>query len=164
MSEAGGQRARLVVPAAELERVRARAAGGYPHEVCGFLVGRRGPDGRIEVLAAWPAENVREEDRARRYLIDPADYLAAERAAEGEDRALVGFYHSHPDAPARPSEHDREHAWPTVAYLIVAVADGEPGEATAWRLADDRSRFEPLEIEIGAMHPEEEESEPCPRS
>ena len=61
---------------------------------------------------------------------------------------LIGWYHSHPDAPARPSEFDREHAWPWYSYIIVSVQKGEPRDTTSWRLHDDRAAYDPEEIEI----------------
>lgn len=139
---------RLALPAAALERVRDEVAAGYPDEVCGFLIGRRDGGGRIEVAAVRPAGNARADERRTRYRIDPDDYRSVEREADRSGSEVVGFYHSHPDAPARPSEYDRDHAWPSVAYLIVEVRGGAAAEATAWRLADDRSRFEPLDMEI----------------
>ena len=62
----------------------------------------------------------------------------------------MGWYHSHPDHPARPSEFDREHAWPWYSYIIVSVAAGKPQDMTSWRLADDRSHFLPEEIRTRA--------------
>ena len=69
---------------------------------------------------------------------------AAEREAEERGLELVGIYHSHPDAPAVPSEYDREHAWPNSAYVIVSVEDGRAGGLRAWLLTEDRSRFDEL--------------------
>ena len=57
---------------------------------------------------------------------------------------LIGIYHSHPDAPPRPSEYDREHAWPNSAYVIVSVQAGRAGEVRAWLLTEDRSKFDEL--------------------
>ena len=71
---------------------------------------------------------------------------AAERMARERKLELVGWYHSHPDHPARPSEFDREHAWPWYSYIIVSVANREPGDMTSWRLTDDRLTFLPEEI------------------
>jgi len=60
---------------------------------------------------------------------------------------VVGFFHSHPDHPASPSAFDLEHAWPYYSYLIVSVGRGRVADARAWRLATDRSRFEPETLE-----------------
>ena len=61
--------------------------------------------------------------------------------AEGEAE-LLGFYHSHPDHPARPSQYDLDHAWPFFSYVIVSVCGGVPEDMTSWRLKDDRSAFD----------------------
>ncbi len=63
---------------------------------------------------------------------------------------LIGWYHSHPDAPARPSEFDREHAWPWYSYIIVSVQQREPRDTTSWRLRDDRSAYDSETIESAA--------------
>jgi proteasome lid subunit RPN8/RPN11 len=118
----------------------------YPEEGCGVLLGHLdGDSGRIAALV--PVENRDPDERARRYLIGPADYLRAEREAERQGLDVVGFYHSHPDHPARPSATDlAEATFPGFVYTITAVADGHAEETTAWRLADDRSRFLPVPL------------------
>ena len=58
---------------------------------------------------------------------------------------MLGIYHSHPDDPARPSEYDRDHAWPWYSYLILAVGRGAAGDLNAWQLRDDRTGFDPVE-------------------
>ncbi len=128
----------------ELRAAIARhAERSYPEECCGILLGRVGEDGVKHVSALIPVENVREAAaRARRYLIEPETVAAAERQAAAAGLDVLGFYHSHPDHPARPSEFDREHAWPFWSYVIVAVARGEPGEMTSWTL-DDARAFQP---------------------
>ncbi len=65
-----------------------------------------------------------------------------ERLADAEGLALLGFYHSHPDHPAIPSEYDREHAFPFFHYVVMAVAGGQPGEVSSWILSEDRGVFE----------------------
>ena len=140
---------RVALPPSALEAIRRHAGRGYPHEVCGFLLGQADPAGRrYTVRAPRPAENRRTDEARTRYLIDPEAYRAAEREAAERGLDIAGFYHSHPDAPARPSEFDRAHAWPSIPYLIVAVGTKGPGEATAWLLADDRSRFAPLALDL----------------
>ncbi len=94
------------------------------------------------MIEAVALTNVREADRHRRYLIAPDDVLALERRAAAADLEVVGYFHSHPDAPARPSAFDREHAWPWYVYLIVSIAEGRATEARAWRLSPDREGFD----------------------
>lgn len=135
-----------------LARIRRHVEAAYPEEACGGLLGSSGPDGVVEIAAAEPAANARPDKRGRRYLIGPDDVLALERRAEEAGLDLVGYYHSHPDAPAVPSEFDRAHAWPWYVYLIVRVEAGRATEAQAWRLSDDRERFDPLALD-GAERP-----------
>lgn len=129
--------------------IRAHAAESYPHECCGALLGRDAAGAR-KVLRAFPLPNRRQDSPHNRFSLDAADVVAAERAAREMGAELVGWYHSHPDHPARPSGYDREHAWPWYSYVIVAVAGGAPGQMTSWRLADDRGVFAPEALEIAA--------------
>ena len=117
--------------------IRRHGRDAYPHECCGALIGR----GRV-VAEALALPNATVEGPRRRFLVRPVDYRAAERRAAEQGGELLGFYHSHPDGPARPSRYDLDHAWPAFAYVIVAVAAREPGALTSWRLRDDRSKFD----------------------
>ncbi len=142
-----GQGAMLELIEGLAGRIRAHGAETYPHECCGALLGRDAAGGR-EVIDTFPLVNRREDSPRNRFSITAEDFRAAERAANERGLEVVGWYHSHPDHPARPSEYDREHAWPWYSYVIVSVAPRESGEMTSWRLTDDRSRFEPEEIEL----------------
>jgi proteasome lid subunit RPN8/RPN11 len=127
------------------EAIRRHGEETYPHECCGALVGG---DGRVSV--AVPLPNTTEEGPRRRFLVRPADYRLAEARAAEAGGELVGFYHSHPDHPARPSQFDLDHAWPNFAYVIVSVASGVSRDMTVWWLQEDRSRFEE-----GVLHGDE---------
>ncbi len=116
----------------------------YPHECCGALIGRHGV---VEEALALP--NTSEEGTRNRFRIRPADYRAAERRAAAGGGDLVGFYHSHPDHPARPSRYDLDHAWPVFVYVIVSVEGGEPAAMTSWRLREDRSAFDEEPLSVG---------------
>ncbi len=141
----------LLIPAALLQNVGSHGAGAYPNECCGALLGTAGDDGAKAVRALLPLDNRREGEAARtRFLVTAEDYRWAEQQARQQGLDIVGFYHSHPDHPARPSEFDREHALPWYSYVIVRVSGGEPQEATSWVLADDRSRFLPEELKVEA--------------
>ena len=99
--------------------------------------------------------NTTEEGPRRRFLVRPSDYREAERRATELGAELLGFYHSHPDHPARPSQYDLDHAWPTFAYIIVAVAEGLSKDMTVWFLKDDRSSFEEGSLNHGENpHPD----------
>ena len=125
--------------------IRRHGQETYPHECCGALIETAGG-----VRATVPLPNTTEEGPRRRFLVRPSDYRVAETRARELGGELVGFYHSHPDHPARPSQYDLDHAWPNFAYVIVAVAAGRAGDMTVWWLKEDRSTF--LE---GTLHGDE---------
>jgi proteasome lid subunit RPN8/RPN11 len=130
--------------------IRAHGCETYPHECCGALIGT---GGSVSDVVALP--NTTEEGPRRRFLVRPSDYREAERRAAELGAELLGFYHSHPDHPARPSQYDLDHAWPTFAYIIVAVASGIAGDMTVWFLKDDRSSFEEGSLHHGEnSHPD----------
>lgn len=142
---------KLLWDATQAAAVARHAERGYPHEVCGILVGRRDPGrGLSDVVEVVPVDNAwaDEGERVRRFQIEPVDILRVERRAREEGLEIVGFYHSHPDHPARPSTTDREFAWPVYAYVIQSVTGGRAGEAACWRLRDDRSEYEREVIEF----------------
>jgi proteasome lid subunit RPN8/RPN11 len=117
--------------------IRAHGAETYPNECCGALIGR---EGIVSETFALP--NTTEEGPRTRFLVRPQDYQAAERRASELGAELLGFYHSHPDHPARPSQYDLDHAWPVFSYVIVSVRGGVSEDMTSWRLREDRSVFD----------------------
>jgi len=122
---------------------------GYPDEVCGILVGEReGADADKIVREVVAANNAWEEtgEHRRRFRIAPDDFVRAERAARAAGHEVLGFYHSHPDHEAEPSETDREYAWPMYSYVIQTVHRGVALAVRSWVLKDDRSGYseEPL--------------------
>ena len=134
----------IAISEALLEEIRAHGRDTYPEECCGGLLGRRGEPARVSRIER--IDNVRDENRARRYEVSPQDYLRLERLAAENGVELLGFYHSHPDHPAAPSAYDRDHAFPFFHYLVCAVASGRPGEITAWVLSEDRGEFDREDI------------------
>jgi proteasome lid subunit RPN8/RPN11 len=141
---------RLNVTSAVDQAIRWHGQETYPHECCGAMVGRG--DQVIDVVAL---PNTTEEGPRRRFLVRASDYREAEQRAAELGADLLGFYHSHPDHPARPSQYDLDHAWPTFAYVIVAVAAGAAGDMTVWYLKDDRSTFEEGSLQHGENpHPD----------
>lgn len=148
---------------AQIETIREHGSADYPNECCGILLGdangahkvvreviplknlRLDPARAQELL---PLESPGRESERNRFLIDPLEQLKVEKGARTRGLDVLGYYHSHPDAPARPSEYDREHAWPWYSYVIVSVEKGEPGEMTSWVLSDDRCRFDREQFEV----------------
>src|SRR5207247_1870672 len=86
------------------------AVKAFPDECCGFVYGREDENGRRLITLAQPVHNVKKGDKRRRFEIAPMDYLDAEKYAEQNNIELLGVYHSHPNHPAVPSEHDRAAA------------------------------------------------------
>ena len=123
--------------------IRAHGRETFPHECCGAMLGK---DGVVQEAYALP--NTTEEGPRRRFLVRPDDYRVAEKRAREAGLDLLGFYHSHPDHPARPSQYDLDHAWPNFSYIIVSVAAGVAADVRSWKLRDDRSAFdeEPLSV------------------
>jgi len=141
----------LVLSPALQAALRSSGEAAYPEEGAGLILGQiEGQRRRAQRLLALPNRSP-EDSRARRYQLDPRDLLRAEDEAERQGMEILGVYHSHPDHPARPSETDRELALPWYCYVITSIEQGRADESTAWRLADDHSRFEPFAIEVDSQ-------------
>ena len=132
----------LILNAQNLTALQQHVEGTYPYEGGGWLIGRVGDGGGKEVMEIKPIANQRElEDQHNRILITDQLYRQGEAYADSQNLLLVGFFHSHPDHPARPSEFDRDHALPWWSYLIISVQQGKSAEVLSWELRDDRSGF-----------------------
>jgi len=123
--------------------IRRHGRESYPEECCGALIGLDG-----SVVEAMRLPNLMGEEARRHFLVGPVEYQVAEKRATEMGGKLMGFYHSHPDHPARPSQNDLEQAWPTFLYVILAVQDGKPGTMTSWRLREDRSAFDEQTVAV----------------
>ena len=123
-----------------MEKVIDHAISIYPEECCGFLYGND-IDGIVEVRMAKSMHNERTDKRNRRFLINPEQYLEAEKFADKSGFQLVGVYHSHPDHQAVPSQYDLEMAFPSFLYLIVSVNQESTTDTRWWQLSQDRTQF-----------------------
>ena len=133
-----------------LAEIRRHGESDYPHECCGLLIGQLEAGGRKVVDEVLPISNSREEAAKRnRFLITPDDLMRGEKVARSRGRDVVGFYHSHPDHPAVPSQFDLEHAWPVYSYVIVSVRSGRSEDLLSWELRSDRSRFDAEDLSKG---------------
>jgi proteasome lid subunit RPN8/RPN11 len=124
-----------------LEAIRAHGVETFPDECCGALIEVDGV-----VVDAFKLPNTTSAGAARRFKIGPGDYRASEARASELKGTLAGFYHSHPNHPARPSAYDLEQAWPNFSYVIISVNAAVPGDITCWYLKDDRTAFEQGEL------------------
>ena len=130
-----------------LDEIRRHGEETFPYECCGFLLGTQNGESKT-LLELRSAENEKEENLERRFLITPQKYMQAERYALSQGLDVLGFYHSHPDHPARPSQFDLDHAWPNQSYIIVSIMNGKSDALTSWVLKEDRSAFDEEPIGI----------------
>ena len=124
----------------------------YPEEGCGFFFGSTSDDVRT-VVEILPVPNAQDGDKRRRFLIDPLDYIRAEKYSLESGLELLGVYHSHPNHPAIPSEHDLKQAIQNFSYIIVSVIEGNPDDITCWRLTENGS-FEAEFIQANPIIPQ----------
>lgn len=119
----------LVLPTGIRDDILERARDGQPAEICGVFGGDFNPN-RSRVRSCYLADNVADTPRTR-YRIDPEEQLAIFDALEARGEDIVGFYHSHPRGPPRPSATDTAQAtWSERSYLIVSL---EPQAVGSWR-------------------------------
>lgn len=142
----------LTISKQTLSMMHKHAETDYPNECCGFFYGLADGDER-RVHNVQEVKNAKEGDQRRRFQIDPRDYQQAEKYAIDHDLDLLGVYHSHPDHPAEPSEHDRKVAMPYFSYIIISVQDGQASTTRSWRLNENK-QFDEEAVEIKEFSPE----------
>jgi len=130
--------------------IRGDAKKAYPNECCGALMGIVDDSGSKTVKQTRAIINAQAgEEQYHRFLITPEDMMDAETAARKLGLDVIGFYHSHPDDRAVPSQFDKDHALPFYSYIIVSVLKGEDKDLKSWELTPDRTEFLPEEIKEG---------------
>ena len=136
----------IIVSEDQFAAMRAHGERDYPYECCGLMLGKFN-EGRKSVVEIYPISNAREEEAKRnRFLIRPEELMRGEKYARSQGLEVVGFYHSHPDDVAVPSQYDLEHAWPTYSYIVMSVKQGQAVDLRSWEMEADRSRFNKEEI------------------
>lgn len=136
----------VLIRNSDLQFIMSHARSTYPEECCGFLLGLDSGVRSVERIVS--VQNVNQESRRNRYNIDPKDLIRADEEARRSNMSLIGIYHSHPDAPAQPSQFDLEHAWPWYTYLLLSVQNGHPKDVAAWNLSEDRSAFQLDDLKV----------------
>ena len=137
----------VLIDAALQQQIFAQLQGNYPNEGGGFLLGSRGEATHLH--ESRPVANTfSSEEQFHRYAMTPLDWAKLEDETDAASLVLVGYYHSHPNAPAVPSEYDRVHALPNFCYLITSVRAGQAVECRAWQLSADRARFLELPLTV----------------
>lgn len=147
----------IKISAEHLQAICTHAERTYPEECCGMMLGKIGDEGKTvvevwETLNAWDEEKSAEfpgsggvRGKERTFAIAPLDIIKAQKEARDRQLQIIGFYHSHPDHPAMPSEMDRAIAWQVYSYIIVSVSEGKALEVRSWCL-DDAHQFQSEEI------------------
>lgn len=139
----------LLLSSKHTEYIREHGEREYPYECCGLLIGNFSEEAKT-VCETLPISNAREDSARRtRFLIQPEELLRGEKYAAQKGLDVIGFYHSHPDHPARPSQYDLEHAWPVYSYIVVAVHTGRAQDLRSWELQPDRNAFNEEDIQKG---------------
>jgi proteasome lid subunit RPN8/RPN11 len=128
----------MIDPGARKEMIN-DALNSFPDECCGFFFGREDENSRL-ITDIIVVDNAKEGDKRRRFEISHLDYIKAEQFADGHHLQLLGVYHSHPNHPAIPSEHDRVAAQPYFSYIIISVIEKQYHDFRSWRL-NDESKF-----------------------
>lgn len=137
----------ITLTADQVRAIEVHGEETFPNECCGFMLGTSEGDDKtiVELMRAY---NEREEEaKYNRFLITPEAYMRGEKHARAKGLDIMGFYHSHPSAPARPSQYDLDHAWPWMSYVIVSIMEAKADAMTSWVLRDDRSAFDEETIE-----------------
>jgi thiosulfate/3-mercaptopyruvate sulfurtransferase len=140
----------LVLTVEQAAQIEREGVAAYPNECCGAMLGRdnsQASGGDRIVLRLEPLANAfAADERYHRFSLDPQELMRLEKRAGTAGLAVLGFYHSHPDHPATPSETDRLNAWPFYSYVIVSIARREPVDLTSWRLDESSEQFKGEEI------------------
>ena len=125
----------LKLAAKDYEAIRRHGEETYPHECCGVLLGRVDDDGTRIVTSAARCGNTRTDSPQNRYNIDPRDQIRIQREGRERGEDIIGYYHSHPDHPARWSPTDLAEAhWPGYSYVITSVDKGKAAITNSFEL------------------------------
>jgi proteasome lid subunit RPN8/RPN11 len=142
---------RLILTDAQKSQIEREGEAAYPNECCGAILGQDRPENGVTLRIVQKLEALKNSFEAgeqfHRFSLDPKELMQLDKRAGEAGLAVLGFYHSHPDHPARPSEYDRTHGWPYYSYVIVAIAKGAAADMTSWQLDPETEQFQPEEIE-----------------
>jgi proteasome lid subunit RPN8/RPN11 len=128
-----------------LQQVHAHAGEGYPNEVCGMLIAVRGTG---QVTQARRVRNTVVERARDRYEMDPYDQMRIQRECDAEGTEILGYYHSHPDHPARASITDSTRSWAGPVYVIVSCVRGEVVDGNAFVAERDGGPMHQVPLEV----------------
>src|SRR6266704_2680460 len=138
----------IVLSESIASQIESEGVAAYPNECCGILIGRE-VNGKKRVERLAPMKNVFDAgEQYHRFTIDPLAQIEAEKSADDAGQMVLGYYHSHPDHPAAPSEYDRTHVppWSFYGHIIVAIEKGRPAAMTAWFMDEVSEQFKSIEL------------------
>ncbi len=142
---------KLILTSDQKRQIEADGVAAYPNECCGIIFGRDvGGVGRMVEELETVENEFEADEQYHRFSITGATLMKAEKKCTG-GKMVLGFYHSHPDHPARPSEYDREHAWPFYSYVIVAIHKKQPEKMTCWLLDEATEQFGEQVISVASI-------------
>ncbi|MGD0388907.1 MAG: M67 family metallopeptidase [Tepidisphaeraceae bacterium] len=140
----------LVLSPEQVGQIEREGAAAYPNECCGAMLGRDVADAsgvrRVVARLAPLSNSFAADEQYHRFSLDARELMQLEKRAAEAGLAVLGFYHSHPNNPAQPSETDRRHAWPFYSYVIVAIAGRQPIDLTSWQLDESTEQFRQEQI------------------
>jgi proteasome lid subunit RPN8/RPN11 len=141
----------IVLSPDQYKMIEAEGVKAFPNECCGVVYGRDFGARRVVERLEPVANDFESGEQYHRFSISARTLMEAEKSAAAAGQMVLGFYHSHPDHPARPSEYDRTHAWPFYSYVIVSIMSRKPAAMTSWVLDERTEQFEEQPI----VRPEE---------
>ncbi len=145
----------ITISPTHLTEIQDHGKEAYPYECCGAILGqvdtKEGTKIGTQILRIennWQDQG-EGETRHRRFAITAEDYRFLEKTAKQKELTLLGFYHTHPDHPAKPSGTDLSYAWPFFSYIILSVEKGQPKDIYSYELDTDKSEFFSEQLSIG---------------
>jgi len=123
-----------------MDQIYAHGEESYPYECCGALIAEQANGSEVSEIRKL--KNINKDSPKTRYNIDPMDLMNLEDELDEAGLVMIGIYHSHPDHPAKPSEYDRNHAWPNLSYMVMRTTKGVTEEITSWTLDSNKQFIE----------------------
>ena len=144
----------IEISTVQLQVIFDHATSVYPEECCGILLGKLEPEQKIVVeviptMNEWESLETVENHRTKntRFTIPAKEIFLAQKRGRDLGLEILGFFHSHPDYPAIPSECDRLQAWEIYSYPIVSVIQGQAVDIQSWIL-DNQQVFQSEQIKL----------------
>jgi proteasome lid subunit RPN8/RPN11 len=117
----------ILIALNEIEIIKKHVAEIFPFEACGALLGKIEGDNK-NITLVFPANNRFKKIAWDKFEIEPEDMLEIDKLSRRENLEIIGFYHSHPNHPAIPSNYDMDASWPYYSYMILSVKGNDSGD------------------------------------